>query len=126
MDTLLDSFGLKDRITSHVAGPDIRVGLDAGTPLALLAAEVMTNACKHAFPGARTGEIVVTTDEAGGYVRVSICDNGIGLESGARRDGNGMGNRLIASFARQLDGTFEYGGRGRDSISAFISEPCCP
>jgi two-component sensor histidine kinase len=106
LDTLLDSFGLAERVTAKVAGPDIRAGLDAGTPLALLAAEVITNACKHAFPDERSGEISITTEERDGHVQVSISDNGVGFDGSAKQDRRGMGKRLIASFAQQLDGTF--------------------
>jgi two-component sensor histidine kinase len=50
---------------------------------------------------------VVTTEQANGHVRLCISDNGVGFNSSARK---GMGNRLIGSFARQLGGTFQYGG----------------
>ena len=78
LDRLLNSFGLKERVIAKVEGPEIRVGLDAGTPLALLAAEVLTNACKHAFPKERTGEIRVTTSEAEGRVQLSSPTMGLG------------------------------------------------
>jgi two-component sensor histidine kinase len=105
---LLDSFGLTERITAEVEGPRIQIGLDVGTPLALLAAEVLTNACKHAFPGERTGRISIKTEETEGEVRLCIADNGIGFDTTAGQDRRGMGNRLIGSFAQQLDGTFRY------------------
>ena len=112
LDRLLNSFGLKERVIAKVEGPEIRVGLDAGTPLALLAAEVLTNACKHAFPKERTGEIRVTTSEAEGRVRLLISDDGVGFDPTARKGRRGMGSRLIGSFATQLGGTFGYAQEG--------------
>jgi two-component sensor histidine kinase len=112
LDRLLDSFGLKERVAAKVEGPEIRVGLDAGTPLALLAAEVLTNACKHAFPNERTGEIRVTTGEAEGDVRLLISDDGVGFDPNDGEGRRGMGSRLIGSFATQLGGTYSYAHEG--------------
>lgn len=112
LERLLDSFGLKERIAAKVEGPEIRVGLDTGTPLALLAAEVMTNACKHAFPGERNGAISLTTEEKNGHVRLCISDDGVGFHGEAGKGRRGMGSRLISSFAQQLGGTFHYVQQG--------------
>jgi two-component sensor histidine kinase len=51
LERLLVSFGLQDRVPAKVEGPQILIGLDVGTPLSRLAAEVIGNSCKHAFPG---------------------------------------------------------------------------
>ena len=108
LERLLDSFGLAERITAEVDGPPIQIGLDVGTPLALLSAEVLTNSCKHAFPGERTGRINITTEEAEGTVRLCISDDGIGADPGLGQGRRGMGSRLIGSFAQQLDGAYQY------------------
>ena len=77
--------------------------------MALLAAEVISNACKHAFPADRTGEITVMVGEANGQVQVCIGDDGIGQDSTTQPAKKpGIGQRLIASFVRQLSGTSRY------------------
>jgi two-component sensor histidine kinase len=110
LDSIINSFGLAKRVTARVEGTPIRMGLDTGTPLALLAAEVISNACKHAFPCGREGEITIIIAEREGKVRLRISDNGVGLGAdrecaGARR---GLGHRLIAKFVEQLNGTARY------------------
>ena len=87
-------------------GTPIRIGLDTGTPFALLAAEVISNACKHAFPSKRQGEITILIEERDGQVRVRFRDNGVGL--GLKGEAHGMGQRLIARFVEQLNGTGRY------------------
>src|SRR5689334_7128604 len=53
--SIIGSSGLADRVTTRVEGTPIRIRLDIGTPLAMLLAEVVSNACKHCFPGGRKG-----------------------------------------------------------------------
>jgi two-component sensor histidine kinase len=120
LERLLDSFGLAERITAEVDGPPIQIGLDVGTPLALLVAEVLTNSCKHAFPGERAGRIRINTEEGSGEIRLSITDDGIGFDTASSQGRRGMGNRLIGSFAQQLDGTYHYvGTEGTEFVLIF-------
>lgn len=80
------------------------------TPVALLAAEVISNACKHAFPRGRAGEITIIIAEREGKVRLRISDNGVGLGADGERAvaRSGLGHRLIAKFVEQLNGTARY------------------
>ena len=105
LDTLIDAFGLKPRVSGRVEGTPVHVGLDIGTPLGLLAGEVISNACKHAFPGERKGEINVLLTEKDGQVCLRIKDNGVGYAPKQERSAKGMGQRLIASFVQQLNGS---------------------
>ena len=119
VDAVIGAFGVEDRVTGRVTGPPIHFNLDTGTPLALLAAEVISNACKHAFPGGRQGEIAITVQEAGERVRLRIADDGVGADSaGGAATSNGMGQRLITNFVQQLNGTSKYDAR-RDGGTVF-------
>ena len=85
----------------------IMLAANDAIPLALLANEAITNAYKHAFPGARTGEISVTLCRTAGQELVlQICDDGIGLSS--LPDGSSSGLRLIQGFAAQLGGALAF------------------
>ena len=107
LESMIDAFGLRGRVTPRVDGPPIRIELDIGTPLALLSAEVIANACKHAFPGERSGEIAIRTSESDGAIRVAIQDDGIGHPAPDQAS-SGMGQRLIASFVKQLQGSSRF------------------
>ncbi|HEV7251483.1 MAG TPA: histidine kinase dimerization/phosphoacceptor domain -containing protein [Mesorhizobium sp.] len=61
LTSVISTFGMEERVSARVEGPVIPIGLDLGTPIALLATEVISNACKHAFPGKRKGEIAIKT-----------------------------------------------------------------
>jgi two-component sensor histidine kinase len=108
--SIIGSFGLADRLTTRVEGAPIRIGLDIGTPLAMLLAEVISNACQHGFPGGRKGEVAITVAERDGAVHLQVSDNGVGLGTNSEPPGprSGMGHRLIAKFVEQLSGTARY------------------
>jgi two-component sensor histidine kinase len=107
--TIIESFGLGQRVKAEAQGQPVEVDLEMGTPLALLAAEVISNACKHGFPGDRHGRIEVDVAEQGGKLHLTISDDGIGLPSDAPQKGNaGMGQRLIANFVQRLEGTSSF------------------
>jgi two-component sensor histidine kinase len=108
LDRLIDAFGLKGRVSGRVEGTPVHVGLDIGTPLGLLAGEVISNACKHAFPGKRRGEIDVVLTEANGQVCLRIKDNGVGYAAKQERSVKGMGQRLIANLVQQLNGSARF------------------
>ena len=97
------------RVISTVDADPLVLDLDRATPLALLANEVLSNACKHAFPGGREGSIAVTLRAHGGRGTFSVKDDGVGLPSDftLRRESY-LGIRIIDSLARQLGGRAEY------------------
>jgi two-component sensor histidine kinase len=80
------------------------------TPLALLTAELLTNAVKHAFAGRPTGTIRVALRRDGQRGVLEVADDGVGLPAhpSARRSGL----ELVDAFVQQLGGTLEHGNRG--------------
>ena len=84
---------------------------DQAVPLALVVTEAVSNALKYAFPGGRQGRIAVHLTEDGGFVRLEIQDDGVGIPAGksetetGTRDGIGL--QLIRGFSRQLGATLD-------------------
>ena len=77
---------------------------DRATPLLLVANELVSNACKHAFPDGRPGTISVSLETPGsGGVVLTVADDGIGLPQGFRDKGR-LGLRLVGELVGQLDG----------------------
>lgn len=112
-ETIIESFGLRQRVKAEVRGEPVEVDLEMGTPLALLAAEVISNACKHGFPDKRTGRIAIDVAEQGGRLHLTISDDGIGLPSDApARENAGIGQRLISNFVQRLEGTSSFTSAG--------------
>jgi two-component sensor histidine kinase len=76
---------------------------DVAVPLALFAAEALTNIFKYAFPPGREGVIrIELAAVADGRLRLSICDNGVGFDETGQK--TGIGTRLIKTFGTQIGG----------------------
>lgn len=76
--------------------------------LGLIANELITNSVKHAFPDGRDGEIKVRFGRTENGWRLSVSDDGVGLQPLDRKAGLGTG--LIESFVAQAGGTLTLSG----------------
>ncbi len=120
---LQDGSGLSSRQVRLIARiPELRLNGDRAVPLALLATEIITNSFKHAFPGGRTGSIIVemTVDEAQNAV-LKIVDDGVGsTPERAEAARASMGRALIDAFTKQLNGRISVSGPpGMSSVLRF-------
>jgi two-component sensor histidine kinase len=77
------------------------VSVNVAMPVGLVVNELMTNALKHAFAGRDGGEIVVRclVDQAG--CRISVADNGVGLNDPADWPRRGKLSAMIVQSIRQ-------------------------
>ncbi len=83
--------------------PGILLGPDRITPLAVIAAELITNAVKHAFPGRQGGVIHLLLQREAGGVMLKIGDDGIGLAEGvSRRSGSAIIDALVEQIGGRL------------------------
>jgi two-component sensor histidine kinase len=102
-----------DRIRQGLVRPGIALETDlepmlvpreTGACIGIVVNELVTNACKHAFPG-REGTIRVTVRNGDGHARIEVADDGCGMP--ARRPSRGLGARLVEAFVRRIDGRAE-------------------
>ncbi len=103
-------YELSSRVNIKIQGPRVGLPIQRATPLSLLLSEVVSNACKHAFPGSRAGCIEITISAGHDEISVIVADDGIG-RSALSKSVNGMGSLLIRSLSVQLNGIFEYRDR---------------
>jgi PAS domain S-box-containing protein len=82
-----------------------RLPTDRAIPIGLIVNELVTNAVKYAFPGEAKGTVMVTLKRMPGELRLTVADDGIGLDP--RRADSGLGGRLVDGFAQQLGGQVE-------------------
>lgn len=105
---------------------DLRVGVEGLRPIALtvmaeahplalaragdvglVANELITNALKHAFPGAREGVVRVSFRRDGDLYDLTVADNGVGYAAGRASEDDqagGLGSRILRALAAQLGG----------------------
>ncbi len=95
----------KEGGTSIVLKTDIESELlptDRAIPIGLIVNELVTNAVKYAFPGEANGTVMVTLKRMPGELRLTVADDGRGLDP--QRADSGLGGRLVDGFAQQLGG----------------------
>ncbi len=94
--------------TSIVLKTDIESELlstDRAIPIGLIVNELVTNVVKYGFPGEAKGTVTVTLKRVPGELRLTVADNGQGLDP--RRADSGLGRKLVDGFAQQLGGQVE-------------------
>jgi signal transduction histidine kinase len=135
--SMLDDFGLQAALEWHVRDFTRRYGIEVslriGGPLDDLpdayrtcvyraVQEAMTNCMRHA----KATAVAVTVDSGGDYLRVSIADDGAGLDPARPREGLGL--RGIEERVRELGGTMAIdAARGRGTRLAIrLPWPAAP
>ncbi|MCF3934170.1 sensor histidine kinase [Acuticoccus sp. M5D2P5] len=120
METRADHFLQKvvDEVASALISTAVRVETDlepivvsttVATPLGLIANELMTNALKYAFAAEDEGIIRVSLRPSGPDAVLEVADNGRGgLDPEAK---SGLGQQLVAAFAKQLGGVIDIDSR---------------
>ena len=91
-----------------LAAEPIRLPTDRAVSLGVIVTELVSNACKYAYPGG-TGEVrVALSREGDGRFCLLVEDDGIGMSLDARPRGTGVGTRLIRAMAQSLQTVIEY------------------
>jgi two-component sensor histidine kinase len=83
---------------------------DVAIPLALFAAEAVTNSMKHAFPNSAPPDaqirVIYRSNPDGAFL--SVEDNGVGYNPAETGANAGVGSVLKAAFAKQVGGRLEH------------------
>lgn len=119
----LQEFYSSERIKVFVDTEPIPLPRSSAIPLALIMNELITNACKYAYPDG-AGEVRVKLLMDGQRVRLSVADDGVAMPSEAmtaRRSGS-MGLRIVRSMANQLGGEVEIhpAEKGKSICVGFV------
>ena len=91
----------RDGIDVECEVDDVTASVDAATSISIIVNELVTNALKHAFNGERPGRVSVLGKSGKGFELI-VTDNGKGIAATRREGHDGLGTRLVESFARQL------------------------
>ena len=85
---------------------EITTSADMAIPIAIIVNELVTNALKHAFDGRDEGDVVVT-GRMNGELRLTVTDNGVGIQRNTKVSRGGLGSKLVENFAKQLGARHE-------------------
>ncbi|MBV8818911.1 MAG: PAS domain-containing protein, partial [Acidobacteriaceae bacterium] len=105
---LVRFYGIGDRVRVEIAGNAPRLELERAVPFGLLLNELVSNACKHAFPQRLSGDLKVNCARGQHSVELEVADTGVGLPAGFdMNDGRSLGLQLVHGLARQLHATVQ-------------------
>lgn len=87
----------------------IRLGTDKAVSVGVIVNELVSNACKYAYPTEQPGEIRVRlTDDGGSHFSLHVEDDGCGLQDGGSAKGTGLGSKLVRAMAASLRSQIVY------------------
>lgn len=96
----------REEIVVECEVDEIHASPDTATSISIIVNELVTNAIKHAFNGEGSGSVWVR-GYAGEVFELLVEDDGRGIVPTRRKDGSGLGTRLVESFVRQLGAQHE-------------------
>lgn len=99
--------------TLRLAAEPIRLPTDRAVSLGVIVTELVSNACKYAYP-ARPGEVriglhLVDPD----HFLLVVEDDGVGMSGEIAPGGTGVGTKLIRAMAQSLQSAVDYDGAHR-------------
>lgn len=95
------------RIT--LSADPLHLATDQAVALGVIVNELVTNACKYAYPPRQAGEVRVSlrASERGMFSLV-VEDDGCGLPTTGSAQGTGLGSKLIGAMASSLRASVDY------------------
>ncbi len=107
-DHIITAIGAAARgIRFQFKAGSIELGIDTAIPCGLIVNELVSNACKHAFPGGAHGTVTLEIERTGpGLLRLVVSDDGCGIPASFDlRQTRSLGMQLVQTLTRQLGGT---------------------
>lgn len=105
---LVRFYGLEEGVRVDIVGDGATLELERAVPYGMLLNELVSNACKHAFPSSQTGTLTISVQPDGRDIVLTVSDTGPGLPVGFDyRKASSLGLKLVHGLVRQVHGTLE-------------------
>jgi two-component sensor histidine kinase len=99
---LSESFAGEHRVSGmRVLADPVRMATDRAISLGVIVSELVSNACKYAYPDNRPGEVRVRLQADSDHLLLAVEDDGVGLSAGSPGS-TALGSRIVDSMARAL------------------------
>ncbi|MEH3105264.1 MAG: GAF domain-containing protein [Sphingomonas phyllosphaerae] len=82
----------------------VLIPTDRAVNIGLVAAELVINATKYAYPGQSGGPIEITLEQYRNRLRLIVADQGVGKQG----NGEGFGSRMMRAVIQRIDGQMDY------------------
>jgi two-component sensor histidine kinase len=110
-------------LTFHVDAAAVKLPTDMVVSIGVIVAELVTNACKYAYPDGQSGEVRIGFRQGDdGGCRLVVEDDGRGFSPSDPVHGTGLGRTVISAMARNLNGvlSFDPDHAGARAVLAFM------
>lgn len=109
VEVVLQTFGYM-HVDLHYTIGDIKLNADQALPIGLIITELVTNACKYAFPDTLKPRLAISSSWGEDDLILKVADNGPGLQNNATVSSAGIsfGTKLIQMQVTQLRGSYSY------------------
>jgi two-component sensor histidine kinase len=124
--SLAQSYRVKtNRVDIQVQAEKIFLDLDTAIPCGLMVNELVSNSIKYAFPGERSGKILVSFNHnSDHHYSLTVWDDGIGLPPEFDlANSSSLGLKLVNSLVRQIDGELNVDGTKGMRFDISFSKP---
>lgn len=88
--------------------------------LGLIVTELVINALKHAFPGRRSGKILVDYHSNNMQWSMTVSDDGVVVPADPASSKPGLGTGIVEAMAKQLDAKFIIVGANPGTKASII------
>lgn len=121
-ESLFNSYNVDpDKVSFKMDTEPLQLDVDTLIPLGLILNELLSNALKHAFPGDRKGEIIVTFKRQSDDLLLSVKDNGVGYSAtNPTMKKKSFGLTLIDAFSEKLNAAVEVLEQSGTSVNIYI------
>ena len=108
-----------DRIQLNMDIEPMNLDVSTLIPMGLILNELISNALKYAFPDERKGQIGIELHNEDDKLKLSVWDDGIGINN--LEESSGFGHRLIRTFSKKLDAQIEFASHQGTRVNLSIS-----
>jgi len=103
----------KNRVSFELNLDDVKVEMTSAVPVGLICNELINNCFKHAFKDRTEGVVTISLKDLGGYVEVTVADNGDGLpDDFSLDDMQSLGVTLLTVLTKQIGGELRSASDG--------------
>jgi two-component sensor histidine kinase len=108
LHALVGELGETCAATVTVDAEPVRLTSDRAVSLGVIVTELVTNACKYAYPDGEGEVRVHLVGDGDGHFRLAVEDDGCGMAAEVAPKGTGLGRKLIRVMAQSLQSEVEY------------------
>jgi len=114
-------FADQTRVRLVVVAASLKLDTKRAIALGLIVNELFTNSAKYAFPGGRSGTIRVLLQTDGSTARLTVSDDGVGIDPQLPKASMTMGMTLIRLLvAKELEGTLNVDAERGTSMTVVF------